>query len=82
MSEEPILPDGVIFPDGHQASVVMESFVSAWDAIKCVLENSEEIQHAAEFEIDLEDFMRQVSKIDDGIMGMMDAFEEFAIKNA
>tara|TARA_R110002060_G_scaffold40833_2_gene52207 strand:+ start:444 stop:671 length:228 start_codon:yes stop_codon:yes gene_type:complete len=72
----------IIFPDGHQASVVMESFVSSWDAIKCVLENSEEIQNAAELRIELEDFMKNISKVDDGIMGMMDAFETFLSKNA
>jgi hypothetical protein len=76
------MSDKLIFQDGQQASVVFESLVSAWDAFKCILDNSEEIQHLAEFDLDADDLFKNVSKIDDGIMGLMDSFEEFTDRNA
>ena len=76
------MSDKLIFEDGQQISVVFESLVSAWDAFKCVLENSEEIQHLAESGLDAAELMKNISKVDDGIMGLMDSFEEFTGKNA
>ncbi|HIG59148.1 MAG TPA: hypothetical protein EYQ21_07140 [Flavobacteriales bacterium] len=76
------MSDKLTFKDGQQISVVFESLVSAWDAFKCVLDNSEEIQHLGEFDLDADDLMKNISKVDDGIMGLMDSFEEFTDKNA